>query len=78
MLPPPLAVRATLGNGSLHLLVPDDGLALHVDEEHSSRSESTLLEDVGRLNVVHSDFRCHHQHVVLSDVVPKGREREKL
>ena len=74
--PPPLAVRATLGDGSLHLLVPDDGLVLHVHQQHSAGPESTFLEDVAWFDVVHSDFRRHHQHVVLGDVVPDNTNRK--
>ena len=76
MFPPPLSVRPGLRDGPLQLLVPHDGLALRVHQQHPARTKSTLLNDVAGFDVVNADLGGHHHHVVLRDVVSEMEEIE--
>jgi hypothetical protein len=78
MLSPPFSVRATFGDGPLHLLVADDALLLHVHQQHSARTKTTFLNDVLGSNVVHPNLRGHHHNVVLGDVVSRKESKLRL
>jgi hypothetical protein len=77
MFPPPLSMRPRLCDGPLQLLVPHDGLALRVHQQHPARTKSTLLNDVAGFDVVNANLGGHHHHVVLRDVVSE-MEKNKV
>ena len=76
MFPPPLSVRPRLRDWPLQLLVPHDGLALRVHQQHPARTKSALLDDVTGFDVVNANLGGHHHHVVLRDVVSEMEEIE--
>ncbi len=74
MFSPPLSMRPRLRDGPLQLLVPHDGLALRVHQQHTARTKTTLLDNVAGFDIVNADLGGHHHHVVLRDVVSEMQE----
>ena len=65
----PLPVRVLGGQRRLDLLVVDDAPLGGVDEEHPSRLQPALGDDLGGVDVDDADLGRHHDEVVVGDPV---------
>ena len=68
----PLAVRLRRGERALQFGVVDDAALLGIHEQHLSRLQPPLLDDLALRNVEHADFGGHHDVVVVGDDEARG------
>ena len=63
----PVAIRLLGGERALQLLVVHDAPGLEIDQQHPSRLQAPLLDDLRLGDVEHADFGRHHDEVVVRD-----------
>ena len=65
----PLAVRMLLSQALLDFTIVVDLTFLCIDEENLTRLQTTLLGNLGRIEIHHTYLRCDYHHIVLGDGV---------
>jgi hypothetical protein len=70
----PLAVRVQGGELRLDLVVGDDATLPRVDEKHLAGLQTALRDDLGGVDVDHSDLGGHHDQVVIGHPVAAGTQ----
>jgi len=68
----PLLIGMFEGEVGFDLVVTDDPTLGGVDQEHPSRLQPHLLDDLGWLDIEHTDLGSHHDQAVLGNPHPAG------